>query len=368
MKEQTIKNGANNGPAESAITLAERQRLIEEIGRRTFNARSFWVICHENPDGDTLGCCLALYSALIGSQKQAQIYTPDPIPRMYQFMPHAQSFVLPERLPDKLPDVVFICDNAAFDRLGLISAELERLGLGPRSARRAPSTLTINIDHHIGNDNYCDLNLVDPSCGSCGELFYYMFTELKIPITRDMAINLYAAILTDTGRFSYGNTNANTFRIASELIRIGADPFDVVNRVYNTRTPDQVKMMGQVLGTLKEVQPLGYFHCYVTQQMLRDNNTIMTDTEGVIDLMKTVGDYEVCFFFKEEEDGTVRVSVRSNGGFNVHTLARRFNGGGHPAASGFTLKTDIHHAPEVVEQAMRELRAHENAAPEHQAS
>lgn len=341
--------------------------MIDEIGKRTFNARTFWVICHENPDGDTLGCCLAVYGALVDGGKKAQVFTPDPIPRMYQFMPHARQFNYTERLPDELPDVVLVCDNAAFDRLGHISDELTRLGLGPHANGKARGTQMINIDHHIGNDNYGDLNLVDPSCGSCGELFYYIFRQLKIPITRDMAINLYAAILTDTGRFSYGNTNSGTFRIASELIRIGVDPFDVVNRVYNTRTPDQIRLMGLVLGTLKVVPQLGYFHCYVTQEMLRETNTVMTDTEGVMDLMKTVGDYEVCFFFKEEDNGTVRVSVRSNGKFNVNILARRFGGGGHPAASGFTLETDLDHAPGIVEQAMAEMRAAEIGVKEPQA-
>lgn len=332
--------------------------MVDEIGRLIDGAASFWVFCHENPDGDTLGCCLAVYGALKDAGKDVKVFTPDPIPRMYQFMPNARQFRYVERLPDELPDVVLICDNAAYDRLGHLSDELTRLKLGP-GADRPAGTTTVNIDHHIGNGNYCDVNLVDPSCGSCGELFYYVFRQLDIPISREMAINLYAAILTDTGRFSYGNTNSGTFAIASELIRIGVDPFDVVNRVYNTRTPDQIKLMGMVLGTLVEVAPLGYFYCHVTQQMLRETSTVMTDTEGVMDLMKTVGDYEVCFFFKEQEDGLTRVSVRSNGKFNVNTLARRFGGGGHPAASGFTLETDVSRAPEVVEQAMREMRAAE---------
>jgi len=358
-RDLTISNGNNKPGAENAISAEERRRLIDRIGRLLSGAQSFWVFCHENPDGDTLGCCLSVYGALTDAGKDVQVFTPDPIPRMYQFLPYARQFRYVKRLPDELPDIVLICDNAAFDRMGHLTDELDRLGLGPDASRRSAGTTTVNIDHHIGNAGYCDVNLIDPSCGSCGELFYYFFRQLELPISRDMAINLYAAILTDTGRFSYGNTNSGTFAIASELISIGVDPFDVVNRVYNTRTPDQIRLMGLVLGTLQEVAPLGYFHCYVTQEMLRETNTVMTDTEGVMDLMKTVGDYEVCFFFKEQEDGVTRVSVRSNGRFNVNHLARRFSGGGHPAASGFSLETDIRSAPAVVEQAMREMRAAE---------
>jgi phosphoesterase RecJ-like protein len=139
----------------------------------------------------------------------------DPIPRMYRFPPR-ESIVHTHRLPSKLPDVIQVNDNAAFERLGSGFAEqLTALGVGPNAKRRDSLCTIINVDHHIGNDSYGDLNLTDPSCGACGELLHIAFRQLKVPITPDVAVNLYAAIMTDTGRFSYSNTDADTFDITT---------------------------------------------------------------------------------------------------------------------------------------------------------
>lgn len=286
------------------------------------------------------------------------VFTPHAIPRMYRFLPLAEDIVFTDTLPEGCPDMVMFMDNASFDRVGpTLARQLTERGIGPRATKRNRNCTLVNIDHHMSNEGYGDLNLIDPSASACGEIFYHAFRQLRLPITYAVAVNIYATILTDTGRFSYGNTNYQTFQIASELIRLGVNPFEVVDRVYNTRTPDQIKLLSDILGTIKADDELGFFYCYVTQDMLGDKGNELTDTEGAVDIMKTVGDYDVCFFFKEEPDGRVKVSARSNGEFDVSEFAKRFGGGGHPAASGFRLDNSIETAPGVVREAMREVRA-----------
>jgi len=350
---------------ESYISQPDRERLIEEIGGFWSCARSFWVFTHEHPDGDALGCNLATYAVLRAMDKDVKVFSYDPIPRMYRFLPHVESIVHTDHLPSKLPDVIQVNDNAAFERLGKGFAEqLTTMGIGPHAKRRDSLCTVINIDHHIGNDNYGDVNLTDPSCGACGELLYLAFQQLKLPVTHDVAVNLYAAIMTDTGRFSYSNTDADTFNITTDLIRAGADPYDVANRVYNTRTIGQMRLVAKVMDTITIEPELGYFHCTCTQQMLRETNTLMSDTEGITDLMKTVSDYPVSFFFKEEPDGSLKVSARSNGDFDVRKLARRFGGGGHPAASGFRLHMPRAEAYRALAVEMRNYREELAAATE----
>lgn len=335
--------------------------MIREIGKLLFQAKSYWIFCHENPDGDTLGCSLATYGVLVQSKKDVKLFSQDPIPRMYSFLPMAEAFDDSGELPSGVPDIIVVNDNAAFERLGVgIADQLTERGIGPFARNKHPDCTLINLDHHVSNEMYGDINVIDPSCGACGELIYYIFNALKFPITVDVAINLYAAIMTDTGRFSYGNTSQQTFNIASDLIRIGVSPFEVVNRVYNTRTPGQIKLMARVLDTITVEPGLGYFYCYVTQEMLSDAGTVLSDTEGVVDLMKSVGDFDMCIFFKEEPDGLVKISARSNAGFDVNEIARQFGGGGHPAAAGFRMKTTILEAPEKFAQAMRELKQAQN--------
>jgi phosphoesterase RecJ-like protein len=298
-----------------------------------------------------------MWHALKMEGKAPQVILPEPVARMYRFLPGAESITITKELPAEPPDIILVADNGTFHRLGKEYAQqLTEMGLGPHAENQNPDCLLINIDHHISNERYGDINLVDPSCGACGELYYHVLRQLRLPITLDVAINIYAAILTDTGRFSYGNTNHNTFRISSELINIGVDPFNVVDRVYNTTTPDQLRLMSRIFDSISIEEELGYFFCSVTQEMLKQTGTVMTDTEGVVDLMKTVGAFEVCFFLKEESADIVKVSARSNGGFDVNRFARLFGGGGHPAASGFRLQATLTQARQILADSMREHR------------
>ena len=315
-----------------------------------------WIFTHEYPDGDALGCCLACYEMLKSCGVNAQVFSPDPIPRMYQALPHADTVDASGILPPGLPDVLLIVDNANWERLGaLIVEQLAQRGVGPEDARRDQAVQVINLDHHIGNERFGDVDLVDITAGACGELIYRLFRQMGCAITQTIATNLYAALITDTGRFSYGNTTRDTFHIAEDLLAHGVESFDVFNRVYSTRTIGQVQLLADIIQTITPVDELGYFYCIASQEMLRRTGTLMSDTEGAIDMMKTVDGYEVCFLFKEEEPGLIKVSSRSNGGFDVNMFAKRFHGGGHPAAAGFKLEMELGAAPGVVEAQMREL-------------
>jgi phosphoesterase RecJ-like protein len=321
------------------------------------NSKTFWIFCHENPDGDTIGCSLAMYGVLRDMHKEVRVFSPHPIPRMYQFLPYAETVDFSLELPPGCPDVVMFMDNASFERVGTpLMTQLTERGIGPQAEHKSRGCTLINIDHHMSNKGYGDINLIDPSASACGEIFYYAFRQLRLPITYEVAVNIYATILTDTGRFSYGNTNYQTFQIASELIRLGVNPFEVVDRVFNTRTAAQIKLLSDILGTIKVNAELEYFYCAVTQQMLEKSGNELSDTEGAIDIMKTVGDYDVCFFLKEERDGRVKVSARSNGTFDVSRFAQQFSGGGHPAASGFRLDAKLADVPAIIEDAMRRAR------------
>ena len=277
---------------------------------------------------------------------------------MYRFLPHADAIEVTTKLPEQDPDVVIFTDNASFERVGPeLAYAITQRGIGPLTEKKNPHVTLINIDHHISNDGYGDINLIDPSASACGEIFFHAFKQLHLPISLDVAINIYATIITDTGRFSYGNTNYESFQVASELIRLGVDPFDVVNRVFNTRSVSQIQLLADILNTITLRNELGYFYCYVTQEMLARTGTDLTDTEGALDVLKTVDDFDICIFLKEEPDGNVKVSARSNGTFDVNRLAARFGGGGHPAASGFRIFCTMAEAPGEIERELRGLRA-----------
>lgn len=338
----------------------EHNQLIRDIARLTINANSVWNLHHENPDGDTVGCALAIHHALKSLRRDVRTLFSEPMPRTYAFLPGADEVEYVEKLPDVLPDLIFVSDNATFDRLGgNFASELNRLGIYPvDDPRHLPQrTKLINIDHHMSNGNYGDLNLVIPEAAATGEIVYAIFKQLRLPLPVEAATCLYAALVTDTGKFSYSNTTLNTLSIAADLVRIGVKPNEVVEAIYNTLTLGQLRLLGQVLKVMRINEELEYCYSYVDQPMLKEFNGDISDTEFIIDTLKMLGKPTLCFFFKEIKQGLVKGSIRSRGDFDSSAVAARFGGGGHLGAAGFRIEGTMVDALSAVENAMREVRA-----------
>ncbi len=340
----------------------EHTKLIRAIARLTINAKSVWNLHHENPDGDTIGCALAIHHALKSVRRDVRTLFSEPMPRTYAFLPGADEVEYVEKLPNRLPDLIFVNDNATFDRLGgAFTSELHRLGVfsvkDPR--HQVLRTKLINIDHHASNEYYGDVNLVIPEASATGEIVYAIFKQLRLPLPVEAATCLYAAIVTDTGKFSYSNTTLGTLSIATDLVRIGVQPHAIVESIYNTLTLGQLRLMGQVLMLMQINEELGYCYSYVDQQMIKEFNGDISDTEFIIDTLKMLGHPALCFFFKEIAPGVIKGSIRSRGNFDSSAVAARFGGGGHYAAAGFRINGTMGEVFAAVENAMREVRSSE---------
>jgi len=167
--------------------------MIRQIAEIIQKGRTFLVTSHVRLDGDAVGSELALYEALKGQGKEVVVYNQDRTPQMYAFLPDAG--VIVNRLgPLDGFDAVFVLD----------CSEIERMG--EEAPRIAGIRRIVNIDHHISNDHYGHLTLTDPEASSTGEMIFRLIDGMGIELTRDMAVNLYTAILTDTGAFRYSNT------------------------------------------------------------------------------------------------------------------------------------------------------------------
>ncbi len=331
---------------------------IRKIARLTINSRTIWNLPHENPDGDTIGCALAIHHALKSVRRDVQTFFSEPVPRMYSFLPGADEIQVTQKLPDKLPDLIFVSDNATFERVGEPYVdELNRLGVfSVHDPRHQPGRTTlINIDHHRGNELYGDVNLIVPEAAAAGEIVFAIFRRLRLPLPSGAATCLYAAILTDTGKFSYSNTTLTTLEIAAELVRRGVVPHTVVESIYNTQTSGQLKLLGRALEALIINEDIGYYYSYVTPEMLAEFNCDLSDSEYIIDTLKTLEEPKICFLFKVVDDGLVKVSVRSRNDFDSTKVAEVFGGGGHYAASGFRFRGTLDEVIAAVEKAMQEL-------------
>ncbi len=281
----------------------------------------FLLVAHVSPDGDTLGSSLALYQALTGLGKRAQVVCEETVPGVYAALPCA--------------DVVRQEPAAPFTHTVFIDcADAKRAGTLEALALSAPHTLV--IDHHGTNAGYADVNhIVD--CAATGELVFALLPLLGAPLTKDIATCLYAAIATDTGNFSYANTTPDTFRIMAELLSCGIDLPELNRALFRTSRVQRMRLLGRVLSRMELFHDGAFNLSYLTWQELLDSDATSADCEGLIDSLRDIDTVEVACFLRESMNGQIRVSMRSKHSFDVSAIAQRYGGGGHRRAAGCTL-------------------------------
>ena len=288
----------------------------------------FLITSHERLDGDALGSELALYHMLTGLGKQAVVYNQDKTPGHYQFLPGSE--VIVHQLPDiKNFDAAFILDCSEPERVGEEAGRIMKI------------KTMINIDHHISNGGFCEVALIDPRASSTGELLFKIMTAADLALTREMATNLYAAILTDTGGFRYGNTTTDSFIAAGRLLERGASPQWISENIYENNPLAKIRLLTKVLETLT-------FDCYgkvgsmvVFRETLEKTGALPEHTDGFVDLPRTIQGVEVSILISELSEQNFKLSLRSKGRFNVERIAKKFGGGGHTNAAACRIKGDL---------------------------
>ncbi|MCX7919152.1 MAG: DHHA1 domain-containing protein [bacterium] len=289
--------------------------------------QSFLILSHIYPDGDSLGSSLGLGLFLAeGMNKQVDIGIDGAIPRQYQFLPGQYLLKQHDNLRTEYETTVVLeCPDKS--RCGSVAENVRRFGL------------TINIDHHDTNVNFADLNYVDIAASAVGEQIYYLLTKLdRNKISREVAICLYTAIVTDTGRFSYTNTTPAALMIVAELLTLGVSPFDINQKIYENRSLALTQLLIRMLGTIKLVDGSPVAIGYISQPMLQETGTSPRDTEGFVDYLRALENIEVAILFQDPGNGKIKVSFRSKGKVDVARLAAELaGGGGHKAAAGCTI-------------------------------
>jgi len=194
----------------------------------------------------------------------------------------------------------------------------------------------INIDHHVGNTMFGAVNWFDVSAAACGEMVFDLVRELGVPLTADIALHVYTAILTDTGSFHYSNITPRTFDICRQCVEAGVSPPAVARTIFDSNNLGRLKLFGAVL-TRMQLDDTGRLATIaVDRQLAADCGGTYEDTEGLINLPLTVKAVQAVVFFKEIGPGDWRVSMRSKGNVDINAVAVEFGGGGHKNASGCT--------------------------------
>jgi bifunctional oligoribonuclease and PAP phosphatase NrnA len=304
--------------------VAEWDQTVETLKR----AEDVIVAGHVNPDGDAVGSILAATLGLRKLGKKAWPTWGDPpvvVPFSYTFLPGADDFVQPNDLPDA--DTFLAVDCGALDRLGVLEDR----------ARNSHSL--INVDHHMGNTEFGDLNVVVTSASSTAELIAYLLEDLGVEMDRDIATCLYTGVVTDTGRFQYSNSSPEVLRLAATLLEYGVPAVQVAQEVFESAPFGYLKLVGRVLNRATLNEKARFVYSWLLLDDLEATGVAVDETEKLIDLVRSTRPAEVAAMFKEQADGTYRVSLRSKGPTSVGAIARANGGGGHELAAGFTAES-----------------------------
>jgi phosphoesterase RecJ-like protein len=308
--------------ATSATALADAAEAVR-------GATQIALACHVNPDGDALGSMLALLHALRASGRDAVASFPTPfrVAPHYRELPGLDLLIPPAEFPPE-PDVMVTFDCGSMSRLG----DLE---LAAKSAREL-----VVIDHHISNQRFGTINVVEPTAAASGVVVQWLIDALGIPLTRDAAVCLYAALICDTGRFQYETTTPEVFELARRLCEFEV-PIPVLSRsLFEEHRFAYLKLLGEALANAELVREQRFVWTLISQEMLTRHGVTLDEVEGLIDILRRTTEAEITCVLKEEDDGTLRVSLRSLGAVDVCRVAEAHGGGGHRFAAGFSSELD----------------------------
>ncbi|HZK40863.1 MAG TPA: bifunctional oligoribonuclease/PAP phosphatase NrnA [Atribacterota bacterium] len=298
---------------------------FDEISNVLQKNNNFLITSHINLDGDAIGSELALYSILKKLKKKPIILNQGKLPKIYDFLPGVNKV---QYLEDDYIDTKNIDVGIALD-----CSNVKRMGKTYEIFKNIKTT--INIDHHASNESFGDLNYVDSSVSSVGEIIYELIRFINVDLLdKDISTYLFTSILTDTGSFRYSNVSSRTFKIASDLTSFEIKPHLIAAKIYNRNTYPGLKLLGEALSTLEANYSNYVSWITITRKMLNNTKANDEEIEGIVDVAATLDNNEISILFKETKDNKIKISFRSKGNFDVNKFAGKFNGGGHPNAAG----------------------------------
>lgn len=289
--------------------------------------KSVLVLGHRRPDGDCIGSQVAMTRGLTELGIDTRAVNQDPVPRTLAKFVGDTPFFSPNQL-----------DGDDYTVITVDCADKKRVG--EELQERFPKVY-LNIDHHVSNNNYGDINFVLPDASATGEILAKLFLDNEVKIDPVTADALYLGIATDTGQFCYSGTNASVFEVCRRLCEYGASPSSVAHELYEREKPGRIQLLQRFLASFRME-----FNDRVCIGTLRDRyyeetNTKPEDAESFVDYARSIEGVEIGALV-EERNGMLKGSLRAKETcYRVDVLAKEFNGGGHACAAGFNIEKPL---------------------------
>lgn len=328
---------------------------IQAIQQLIATPKKIAIIPHRSPDGDAMGSTLGLYHFLLKNNHHPVVVSPNEFPDFLAWMPGSETVKIFEK--DKKnctqilqeAELVFTLDFNALHRVGEMENVLNQL-----------TVPFIMIDHHQSPDCYATVTYSDTAFGSTCEMVYNFISFLgkKSDIDKTIGTCIYTGILTDSGSFRFPKTTGTTHRIIADLIDLGVENSEIPTLLYDNSSYDRLQLLGRALQNMKIFPEQKTTYTTLTQNELDHFNHIKGDTEGIVNYGLSIkGIVFTAIFIENAEEKIIKVSLRSQGDFDVNLFAREhFNGGGHRNAAGGKSEVSMEETVNKFEDLVRKLK------------
>lgn len=314
--------------------------MVEAIQRSIQDASQILVVTHVGPDGDALGSLTAVGLALTQWEKSFTLVCDDALPRRFDYLPLSETI---QQQPDMAVryDLLIAVDCGDELRMGKAFADLPE-----------ERPFIINIDHHVTNTYFGDLNLIEAEATSTAEVLYRLFREFGLSVTVNLAQSLLTGLVTDTLGFRTNNVTARTMKIAGELMEAGADLGLIMTRTLTVKPLSTLQLWQTGLNKMKLEDGLVWTSISNEERLAAGH--LSSSTAGLVNLMADVDEAAAGIVLLEMDDDTVRVGFRCRPPYNVSEVALNLGGGGHALAAGCTLPGPLAKAEAMVVSMMKE--------------
>lgn len=315
------------------------KRIVKAIK----NYSSFLITSHIDAEGDALGSELALVSLLRKLGKTAFILNRDKASSNYSFLPGVKN--ISQRLNKRNYQAVFIIDCPEKHRIGSVLKLIDQ------------TKPVINIDHHMDNNQFGRINWVDSNASSTGEMIYQLFRLTQTKLDKKDALNIYTAMLTDTGSFRHANTTPATHLIVSELLKFGLEPTKIYAKIYENNSVASVLLIAQLISRMSVSANHKIVSVKINKEIFKKIKSRHEILDEILDFMRSIKTAKVIIVFCQLQDQLIKVSLRSKSPINIQKVAKSFGGGGHKFASGCSIKGGLKEAEHLLLKEVKRLIA-----------
>ncbi len=346
---------------------------LDVIVKELSMANKIALFPHVRADGDAIGSCVALSTGLKKMGKDCFIVMDEGVSASFSFLEpdvFRSDFIISseksdnqkgsETIEETLNSDYFFDETQDNERIKEIDLSvcvdcgaLDRFPGNNDIFLSAAKNMC--IDHHSTSDFFCDYNYVYPEVAATGELIYEILNGLGVPIDAKIAEAIYTSIVTDTGNFKYSNTTSNTHRIVSELYKTEINTSKINTEIFESKSFLSIKILGKAFANLKYICNNKCVLCYLTQEMIESAGATISDSEGIVDAIRSIKGIEIAVFLKEIAKNEFKVSLRSKGSADLTIVAQKYNGGGHAKAAGCTIYDNVENAVIIIEEELNNL-------------